>query len=128
MSIWVFPSFLSAGASLLLAAIFFWKRKDGPIFFPLILVMVVIGWIHGLNGMSDVFQGNPILWKKLIVLGELTLPVMIGYVSHSLLKNVSSHAGVLESGWWSMLAGGAVIVGMLVVGIPDGFMQLNHEG
>jgi putative PEP-CTERM system histidine kinase len=111
-----------------LAAIFFWKRKDGPIFYPLILVMAVIGWIHGLNGMSYVFQGNPILWKKLILLGELTLPVMIGYVSHSLLKNFSSNAGVIGSGWWRIIAGGSVILGMLVMGIPDGFMQLNHEG
>ena len=125
---WIVPSFLSAGASLLLAAIFFWKRNDGPMFFPLILVMAVIGWIHGLNGLTDVFQGNPILWKKLILLGELTLPVVIGYASHSLLRKFSSNPEALGSGWWRIIAGGAVILGMLVVGIPDGFMQFNHEG
>ena len=128
MSLWAFPSFLSAGASLLFAGIFFLKRKDGPIFFPLIPVMVVIGWIHGMNGLSYVFQGDPILWKKLILLGELTLPVMIGYVSHSLLTNFSSSPGALVSGWWRIFAGGAIILGMSVIGIPDGFMQLNHEG
>jgi hypothetical protein len=128
MSVWAFPSFLSAAASLILAAILFGKRKDGPVFFPFILVMAVMAWIHGLNGMSYVFQGNPIIWKKLILLGELTLPVMVGYVSHSLLQNFSSNPGALGSWWWRIMAGGAVILGMLVMGIPDGFMQVNHEG
>ncbi len=128
MSVWAFPSFLSAAASLLLAAILFGKRNDGPVFFPFILVMAATAWIHGLNGMSYVFQDNPIIWKKLILLGEVTLPVMIGYVSHSLLQNFSSNPGNLGSWWWRIMAGGAVILGMLVMGIPDGFMQVNHEG
>ncbi|MDH4195527.1 MAG: hypothetical protein OEV70_15420, partial [Nitrospirota bacterium] len=128
MSVWVFPSFLSAGSALALAAILFFKRKDGPAFAPLILVMAVLAWIHGLNGMSDVFQGNPLLWKKLILLGEVTLPVMVGYVSYSLLQNFSSNPEALGSGWWRIIVGGAVILGVLVMGAPDGFMQINFEG
>lgn len=128
MSGWAFPSFLSAGASLLLAAIFFLKRKDGPVFFPLALVMGIMAWIHGLNGMSYSFQEHPIIWKQLILLGELTLPVMVAYVSHSLLQNFSSHPEALGSWWWRMMAGGAAILGVLVMGIPDGFMQVDHEG
>jgi hypothetical protein len=128
MSVWILPSFLCAGASLLLAAIFFLKRKDGPAFSPLILVMAVMTWIHGLNGISYIFQENPIIWKKLILLGELTLPVMVGYVGYSLFQNFSSNPGSFGSGWWRMIAGGAVILGILEMGISDGFMQVTLEG
>ena len=128
MSVWAFPSFLSAAASLILAVILFVKRNDGPVHFPCILVMAAMAWIHGLNGMSYVFQDTPIIWKKLILLGEITLPVMIGYVSHSLLQEFSANPGGLGSWWWRMMAGGAVIVGIVVIVISDGFMQVNHEG
>jgi putative PEP-CTERM system histidine kinase len=127
MSVWAFPSFLSAAASLLLAAILFGRRKDGPVFPPFILLMAVMACIHGLNGMSAVFENNPIIWKKVLLLGEITLPVMIGYIGHSLSKNFSSNPGELGSWWLKGMAGGAVILGMLVMGTPDGFMQINHE-
>jgi len=129
MSVWVLlPSFLSAGASLALAAVFFLKRKDSPALFPFILVMAVIAWIHGLSGMSAIFQENPIIWKKIILLGELTLPVTVVYVSYSLLKKFSSNPESLGSGWWKIIAGGGVILGMMVLGISDGIMQVNPEG
>ncbi len=128
MSVWVLPSFISAGASLFLAAFFFLKRKDCPAFFPLIFVMTVMAWIHGLNGMSQVIEENPILWKKLILLGELMLPVVVGYVTHTLLHNFSHNPGAFWSGWWRMIAAGAVILGMLVMGIPDRFLQINLAG
>jgi putative PEP-CTERM system histidine kinase len=128
MSVWAFPSFLSAAASLILGAILFGRRNEGSVFPPFIPLMAAMAWIHGLNGMSAVFEDNPIIWKKLLLLGEITLPVMIGYVSLSLLQNFSSNPGDLGSWWWRIMAGGAVIVGMLVMGTPDGFMQINHEG
>jgi len=49
-------------------------------------------------------------------------------VSYSLLKNFSSNPEALGSGWWRIIAGGGVILGMLVMGIPDGFMQVNLKG
>ena len=128
MSVWVLPSFFSSGTALILAAFFFWKRKDGPIFFSFIFVMAVMAWIHGLNGLSQVMEGNLIHWKKLIVLGELTLPVMVCSVTHSLVKHHSHNPGAFWSGWWRMMACGAAILGMLVMGIPDEFLQINLEG
>ena len=129
MNVWVFPSLLSAGTSLLLAAILYRKRKDGPAFIPLILVMFVTAWIHGLNATSMLIQENPIIWKQLILLGEIMLPVLIGYVSHSLLQTYSSNPEVLGRGWWwRIMAGGAAIFGMLVIARPDAFMQAGHEG
>ncbi|MDH5699622.1 MAG: PEP-CTERM system histidine kinase PrsK [Nitrospirota bacterium] len=128
MSVWVVPSVLTAGASILLATIIFWKRKDGVHFFALCLVMAVMGWIHGLNAIQEVFPEHLIVWKKLILVGELTLPVMIGYVGYSLLQNFSATPLAFGSGWWKMIAGGATLFVLLVMGIPDGFMRVNPEG
>ena len=128
MSVWVVPSVLTSGASVILAAIVLWKRKDGAQFFPLFLLMAVMVWIHGLNGMQEVFPEHLVFFKKLILLGELMLPVMIGYVGYSLLRNFSANPMAFGSGWWKMIAGGAALCSLLVMGIPDGFMQVNPEG
>jgi len=128
MSVWVVPSVLTSGASVILATIVLWKRKDGAQFFPLFLLMAVMVWIHGLNGMQEVFPEHLVFFKKLILLGELMLPVMIGYVGYSLLRNFSANPMAFGSGWWKMIAGGAALCSLLVMGIPDGFMQVNPEG
>lgn len=128
MNAWAFPSFFSAGMSLVLAVILFWKRNDSPLFSPLILVMGVVTWIQGLNGISAVFQGNPILWKQLILLGELTLPVVVGYASHSLLKSYFVDLGVPGSGWWRVMGAGVAILGALVLVFPDAFMRVHQGG
>ena len=127
MSVWVVPSILTAGTSVILATIIFWKRKDGAHFFPLLLLMAVMVWIHGLNGIQEVFPEHLIFWKKLILLGEVTLPVMIGYVGYSLLQKFSAHPLAFGSGWWKMIAGGAALFALVVMGIPNGFMQTTPE-
>jgi putative PEP-CTERM system histidine kinase len=126
--VWGFPSFLAAGVALLLGAIFYWKRNDEPTFFPFVLVMAVVAWIHGWNGISVLIEHDPIMWMKLIVLGELVLPVMVGYVGYSLVQNYSSNPDGIGSGWWRIMAGGTVILGALVMHLPGGFMQVNHAG
>lgn len=127
MSVWVIPSILTAGVSMVLATIIFVKRKDGAHFFPLLLLMGVMIWIHGLNGIQEVFPAHLLIFKKLILIGEVILPVMIGYVGYSLLQEFSENSLALGRGWWKMIAGGAALLAMLIVGISDGFMQINHE-
>lgn len=127
MSVWVIPSILTAGVSLFLATIIFVKRKDGSHFFPLLLLMVVMIWIHGLNGIQEVVPDHLIFLNKLILIGEVTLPVMIGYVGYSLLQEFSANSLALGKGWWKVIAGGAAFLAMLIMGIPDGFMQVNPE-
>jgi putative PEP-CTERM system histidine kinase len=129
ISLWAFPSFFITGACVLLAAIIVWHRSTHSLFFPLLLVLAVLAWIHGLNAMSYLVERNPLIWKKLVLLGELTLPVAMGFMSHAWLRKFSSYSGDSGSGWWRiMMAGGAVLLGIRVLAIPDGFMQVNLEG
>ena len=55
MSMWVIPYFLSAGGALLLGGILFSKKANSPVFLPMISIMVVVAWIHGLNAMGVLF-------------------------------------------------------------------------
>jgi putative PEP-CTERM system histidine kinase len=127
MSVWVLPFFLSAGISLFLGAMLFLKKNEGHIFFPLILVMVIIAWIHGLNGVSYFFQRNLVMWKTLILLGEVAFPVALGYVSQTFLQKTSP-SGFTGSGWWKIVGGGACILGVSVLVWPDRVMGLNSDG
>lgn len=127
MSVWVVPSVLTAGISLFLATIIFLKRKDRAHFFSFLLLLAVMIWIHGLNGIQEVVPNHLIFLKKLILIGEVTLPVMIGYVGFSLLQEFSANSLALGKGWWKVIAGGAALLVMLIMGIPDGFMQVNPE-
>ncbi|GJL61055.1 MAG: histidine kinase [Nitrospirales bacterium] len=65
--------------------------------------------------------------KKLILIGEVILPVMIGYVGYSLLNEFSANSLALGRGWWKIIAGGATLLAMLILGMPDGFMQVNPD-
>ncbi|WP_342348982.1 ATP-binding protein [uncultured Nitrospira sp.] len=127
MSLWVIPSILTAGVSLFLATIILVKRKDGAHFYPLLLLMGGMLWIHGLNGIQEVFPAHLLISKKLILIGEVILPVMIGYVGYSLLEEFSANSLALGRGWWKIIGCGAALLAMLIVGIPDGFMQINPE-
>ncbi|GJL69586.1 MAG: histidine kinase [Nitrospirales bacterium] len=127
MSVWVIPSILTAGVSLFLATIILGKRKDGAHFFSLLLLMVVMVWIHGLNIIQEVWPAHLIISKKLILIGEIVLPVMIGYVGYSLLQEFSANSLALGKGWWKIIAGGAALLAIMIIGIPDGFMQVNSE-
>ena len=128
MSVWAIPFILTAGVSLFLATIIFVKRKDGAHFFPLFLLMAVMIWIHGLNGIQEVFPAHLIISKKLILIGEVMLPVMIGLVGFSLLHEFSANSVALGRGWWKIIGCGAALLAMVIVGTPDGFMQVNPEG
>ncbi|HNP30167.1 MAG TPA: PEP-CTERM system histidine kinase PrsK [Nitrospirales bacterium] len=128
MNVWVIPSVLTVLASICLATIILLKRNEGGHFFPLLLLMGAIVWIHGLNGIQEVFPDRLIIWKRLILLGEVTLPVLIGYVGYSLLRKFSANPMAFGSGLWKMIAGGAALLALLIMGLPDGFMQVNPEG
>ncbi len=122
------PCFFSMGFSLLLGGILYYKRKDSPIFSPLILVMVVLTWIHGLNGISFFQQENLVFWKRLIVMGELTFPVVLGFVSQSLLKNISAKPDAYDWGYWRVVVGGAIILFFVFLIGQESVLQVNKHG
>jgi hypothetical protein len=80
MIMWVIPCFLSGGGALLLGAILYRKKANNPIFGPLTLVMVMVAWIHGLNGLIVLFPEYLLLGKQCILFGEVALPAGLGYV------------------------------------------------
>lgn len=127
MTVWVIPSILTTVGSLFLATIIFLKRKDGPHFFPLLGLMGIMIWIHGLNGIQELLPAHHLISKKLILIGEVILPVMIGYVGYSLLNEFSANSLALGGGWWKIIAGGATLLALLILGMPDGFMQVNPD-
>ena len=89
MNMWVIPCFLSAGGALLLGAILYPKRADNPIFGPLVLVMLVLGWIHGLNGFLGVFPQYLFIGKQSILFGEFAFPLALSYVTSTFLQHFS---------------------------------------
>lgn len=116
------------GACVLLAAILFRQRKTHSLCVPLLFVVTILAWIHGWNGMTLLFEDHSLFWKKLVLLGELILPVGIGYVCQVLLQKFSANPEDLGNKWWWIMAGGAALFTVFLMAIPDGFLQANQEG
>ena len=128
MSIWVIPSFLSAGIALLLGGLLFGKRANNPIFVPLILVMVVIAWIHGLNALSALFPEYLLLGKQFILLGELAFPVGLGYVNYRFLENLSPSFIDRTQKKILLLGTGAIILSLWLAAWPESVLQQAPNG
>ena len=88
---WALPSFLSAGGGYLSWSSSVSSENQGtPFFGQLAMVMAVIAWIQGLNGMLGVFPQFLLVGKQGVLLGELVFPAALGYVdSNSLLQHLS---------------------------------------
>ena len=128
MNMWVIPCFLSAGGALLLGGVLFAKRGTNPIFVPLAMVLVVVAWIHGGNGITMFFPEHFLSLKKLILVGELGLPVALGYVTRIFFREISP--GLLGSNniVWMVIVVGAGILGLSLYAWPEGIIQARSNG
>ena len=128
MSMWAIPCFLSAGGALILGGTLFWKKADSPVFFPLTLLMVVVAWVQGLNGLSLVFPQHLLLGKQLILFGELAFPVALGYVTSTFLFHLSSASIQQNRTKFFVMAGVAVFLCVWLFAWPESVMQLAASG
>ena len=128
MSMWVIPYFLSAGGALLLGGILFSKKANSPVFSPLILIMVLVAWIHGLNGMSGLFPEHLLIGKQFILFGEITFPVALGYVNYTFLQNLSPSSNQRTPKSILIIAAGAIILSMSLFAWPESVMQRIPNG
>ncbi len=128
MNLWVIPCIVSAGASLIFAALLLRKRTDSPIFSPLILIMGVLAWIYSLNALIYLQPQELLFWKELVLLGELAFPVALAFVSQSFLKNLAVQQSSLQTGFWKVIAGGGLIIGVWLIWGEEGVLQINSEG
>ena len=125
---WVIPCFLSAGGALLLGGVLFSKRARNPIFIPLAMVLVVEAWIHGINGITMFLPEHFLTLKKLILFGELALPVALGYVTHAFFREISPGPAGINKIVWMVMVAGAGILGASLYAWPEGMMQVSSNG
>ena len=128
MDIWVIPCFLSAGGALLFGVLLFVKRSNYPIFAPLILVMMGITLIHGLNGIISVFPESILLWRQLILFGELTFPVGLGYVNYQFIQHLSPSLFAKTQKKFFLIGTGAIILSLWLLAWPDSIFQQAPNG
>ncbi len=129
MSMWVIPCFLSAGGALLLGGILFGKKAKSPLFPPLILIMMVVAWIHGLNGMSILFPEHLLIGKQFVLFGELAFPVSLGYVNYTFLQHLSpSPKQRTPKNIFLLITAGAIILSMGLFARPESVMQRIPNG
>lgn len=128
MNMWVIPCFLSAGGALLLGGVLFSKRATNPIFVPLTLVLVAVAWIHGINGITVLFPEHFLILKKLILFGELALPVALGYVTHTFFREIAPRPAGINNIALLVMVAGAGILGVSLYAWPEGMMQASSNG
>ncbi len=128
MNMWVIPSFLSAGGALLLGAILYRKKADNPIFGPLAVVMVVLVWIQGLNGIIGVFPEFLLSGKRIILFGELAFPVALGYVTSTFLQHFSPTSISKNRNKFFLIGASALILCAWLLAWPESVLQLAPNG
>ncbi len=128
MSMWVIPCFLSAGGAFLLGAILYTKKVDNPIFTPLSFVMGVLTWVHSLNGFITLFPEYLLMGKRGILLGELALPVSLGYVTLTFLRPLSPASNKRIYNKFVIIAVGAISLSFGVLAWPEIIFQQNPDG
>ena len=129
MSLWALPSFLSVLLAMSVGTVLIWKRHTLPILITLFPVMVVLIWIHGINGWSILGSDQEgMWWKQLVLIGELMLPVTLGYVARSLYGSLSADFQHQNSWWWSGIVGLTCLLVAVVVLVPHTVMQMALQG
>ena len=123
MNMWVFPSFLSAGGALFLGTLLYLRKASNPTFAPMALLMGVLFWIHGLNGIITVFPEHFFLGKQYILLGELVLPIGLSYVTSTFLRHLSPHSSQEHQSKFLLIGVGAIILGVWFLASPDSIIQ-----
>ena len=125
---WVIPCFLSAGGALLLGGLLFSKRDKNPIFASLIVVMVMMGWIQGLNGISGLFPESLLLWRQSMLWGELAFPVALAYVNYRFLQHLSPAVIEKAQKKFFLVGVGAIILSLWLLAWPDSIIQQTSDG
>lgn len=110
MSLWVLPSLVAVFLAISLSGAILWKRRTSAFVVNLLPVMGIVIWIHGLSVFGTIHLGETLWWKRLVLVGELFLPVALGYVAHA-FDRALSEASSDRSGWW--WRGIAVVTGLL---------------
>ena len=128
MSMWVIPCFLSAGGALVLGAILYHKKASNPVFGPLALVMGVLAWIHGLNGMVALFPGHLLMGKQGILLGELAFPVALGYVTTTFLQHLSPTSIQRNRNKFLLVSIVAAMLSLWLLLWPESMLQQTPNG
>ena len=122
------PSFLSLLLSLVLLVALCWRRREAPLLFRLLPVMLVVAWIQGIHWYSYSDTGYVFWWKQLVLSGELAFPVALGYVSQSFYRLFDDGSLSKDQWWWRGMAGVAVLLLGAVFLYPDRVMQETAQG
>ena len=122
------PSFLSLVLCLVLGVALCWRRREAPLLFRLLPVMLVAAWIQGLHWYSYSDIGHMFRWKQLVLAGELVFPVALGYVSHSFYRLLDDGSHSKERWWWRGMAAAAIVLMGAVFLYPEKVMQENAQG
>ena len=122
------PSFLSLVLTLVLGVALCWKRRDAPLLFRLLPVMLVVAWIQGIHWYSSLDSGHAIWWQQLVLAGELAFPVALGYVSQSFYRFLDEDSLSKNQWWWRGMAGVALLLTAAVFVYPDRVVQETAQG
>ena len=122
------PSFLSLAFSLLLGGALLWKRRDAPLLFRLLPVIMVVAWIQGVNGVWHLAREDWSWWNRSLLAGELAFPVALGYVSQSFYRMLDDVSHSKIQWWWRGTAGVAILLIGAVFLYPEMIMQTTAQG
>ena len=122
------PSFLSFVLCLVLGVALCWRRREAPLLFRLLPVMLVVAWIQGIHWYSYSETGHVFWWKQLVLSGELAFPVALGYVSHSFFCLLDEGSHSKDRWWWRGMAAVAMVLIGAVFLYPERVMQEHAQG
>ncbi len=120
---WGLPNFLSAGGAIFLGVLLYHRRTRNPVFFALALVMAVIAWIQGLNGMLGVFPQFLLMGKQGVLLGELVFPAALAYVTATVLQHLSLTPSPKNKFKFFLIGTGSLVLSFGLLVWPDFFLQ-----
>ncbi|MDR4494940.1 MAG: ATP-binding protein [Nitrospirales bacterium] len=122
------PSLLCLGLSLIVGGALVWKRRNAPLLFRLLPVMVVVFWIHGINWYSHFNRNDWLWWHQLLLIGELAFPLALGSVSQSFCRTLDAASPSKDQWWWRSMAGMAILLMGVVTFFPDSVLKQNPQG
>ncbi|MGD9849630.1 MAG: XrtA/PEP-CTERM system histidine kinase PrsK [Nitrospirales bacterium] len=122
------PSLLCLGLSMVLGGALIWKRRDAPLLFRLLPVMVIVFLIHGINWYSYSRMSDWLWWNKLLLVGELAFPVALGSMSQSFYRTLDAGPQSKDQWWWRGMTGVAILLMGVVTFFPDSVLKENAQG
>ena len=123
MNMWMIPCFMSAGGALLLGVLLYHKKANNPTFGPMSLLMGVLFWIQGLNGMIILFPEYLLLGKQYVFLGELVFPIGLSSVTSTFLHHLSPTSIQRDQNKFLLISVGAIILSLWLLALPESVIQ-----